>query len=167
METYQHRVYGIYATRKEAMYAHDDLLQAGFMPEQIEVVDAQHPPRDITPDSDEVRNEILIDGAIGTAAGAGIGALGEAALAAANISLFIASPVIGTLTMIGWGAAVGGLVGAAAGAGTDKTRHFSDLVRDAVANGHAVLIAYAADEEQTTRAQAAITATLKEEAGRV
>jgi hypothetical protein len=61
---------------------------------------------------------VIIDGAIGTAVGAGLGALGEAALAAANVSLFVASPIIGTLTMMGWGAALGAIMGLRPGRAT-------------------------------------------------
>jgi hypothetical protein len=162
MENYQHRVYGLYANRQEAEQIRAQLLQQGFKPEQLQLVDQSQSDKEITPDSDEVRNEVVIDGAIGTAAGAGIGALGEVALAAANVSLFVASPVLGTLTMIGWGAAVGGLVGAVVGAGTEDTQRFSDIVQDAVKSGHAALIVYAKDEEQTTLAQAVIGASLKD-----
>lgn len=162
MENYQHRVYGLYANRQEAEQIRTQLLQQGFKPQQLQVVDKSQSDKEIAPDSDEVRNEVVIDGAIGTAAGAGIGALGEVALAAANVSLFIASPVLGTLTMIGWGAAVGGLVGATIGAGTEDTKRFSDIVQDAVKSGHAALIVFAKDETQTTLAQAVIGESLKD-----
>jgi hypothetical protein len=162
MENYQHRVYGLYANRQEADQIRAQLLQQGFKPDQLQLVDKSQSDKEITPDSDEVRNEVVIDGAIGTAAGAGIGALGEVALAAANVSLFVASPVLGTLTMIGWGAAVGGLVGATIGAGAEDTKRFSGIVQDAVKSGHAALIVYAMNEEQTTLAQAIIGDSLKD-----
>ena len=169
MENYQHRVYGLYANRQEAEQIRAQFLQQGFKPQQLQLVDQSKSGKEITPDSDEVRNEVVIDGAIGTAAGAGIGALGEVALAAANVSLFIASPVLGTLMMIGWGAAVGGLVGAAVGAGTEDTKRFSDIVQDAVKSGHAALIVYAMNEEQTTQAQAVIAESLadKSQTGKI
>jgi hypothetical protein len=162
MNSYLHRVYGIYSNRHEAEQVLEHLLQDGFNREQLELIDKPGPTDETTPDSDEVRNEIVIDGAIGTAVGAGIGALGEVAIAAANISLFIASPVVATLVMMGWGASIGGLIGAAAGAGTKNTQHFADLVRDAIKQGHTVLIAHAASEEQTTTAQSVIGNSLKD-----
>lgn len=164
MENYEHRVYGMYTNRREAEAVRAELLHAGFTRDQLELVDKAATDQEITPDSDEVRNEVVIDGAIGAAAGAGIGALGEAALAAASISLFVASPVLATLTMIGWGAAVGGLVGAAVGAGVPDTKRFSDIVQDAVKHGHAALIVYATDERETTLAQAIIADSLKDKA---
>jgi hypothetical protein len=169
MVDYLHRVYGLYTSRIEAELVCSQLLQQGFKPEQLELIDQGNAGKEITPDSDEVRNEVVIDGAIGTAAGAGAGALGQAAIAATNASLFIASPVLGTLTMIGWGAAVGGLVGAAVGAGNADTKRFSDIVQDAVKSGHAALIVYAATEPQTTLAQAVIAESLldKSRAGQI
>lgn len=160
MDTYAHRIYGLYPSHLEAEQVYSQLVQQGFKPEQLELVDKAASDKEIPPDSDEVRNEVVIDGAIGTVAGAGAGALGEAAIAAANASLFVASPVLGTLTMIGWGATVGGLVGAAVGAGTEDTKRFSDIVQDAVKSGHAALIVYAASEPQTTLAQAVIAESL-------
>ena len=66
------------------------------------------------------------------------------ALAATSVTLFIASPLVAPLMLLGWGASIGGLIGAAAGATEgdgDKEGWLSDLVRDAIANGHVVLVA--------------------------
>lgn len=169
MVDYIHRIYGLYPSHLEAEQVYSQLLQQGFKPEQLELVEKADSDKEIPPDSDEVRNEVVIDGAIGTVAGGAAGALGEVALAAANVSLFIASPVLGTLTMIGWGAAVGGLVGAAVGAGNPDTKRFSDIVQDAVKSGHAALIVYAATESQTTLAQAVIAESLvdKSQTGKI
>lgn len=95
------------------------------------------------------------------------GALGEVALAVANVSLFLASPVIGTLTMIGWGAAAGGVLGGLIGAGNKSKENFADLVRDAVNHGYTVLIVYARTEAQTLLAQAIIgeSVRLEQQAG--
>lgn len=153
MDSYLHRISGIYVGRAEAERVFDQLLQAGFGRGQLELVNKPRPTKETAPDSDEVRNEVLIDGAIGTAIGAGIGALGEVAIAAANVSLFVASPIIGALAMMGWGAVLGGIVGATAGAGGEDKKIFSDLVRDAVNSGHTVLIVHANSESQTTTAQ--------------
>ena len=53
---------------------------------------------------DDVLKEMLREGAIGTAVGTLAGTAGTIALAAANISLFVANPVLGVLAMLGWGA---------------------------------------------------------------
>lgn len=152
-ETYLHRIYGIYENATEASMNVDRLMAAGFRRDQVKIVDKPESRPETQPDSEEVRNDMLVDGAIGTAIGAGIGFIGEAALAAANISLFIASPIIGTLTMMGWGAALGGIVGAAAGAGDETKKDFAELVKDAVKSGHVVLVAYSESEAQTAAAR--------------
>ena len=69
---------------------------------------------------DGVLQDVLVDGAIGTAVGTGIGALGSVALAATSVTLFIASPLVAPLMLLGWGASIGGLIGAAAGATAGK-----------------------------------------------
>ena len=58
---------------------------------------------------------MLVDVAIGTTVGAGIGGLAEVAV---NVSLFGASPLLAPLVMLGSGASLGGLLGATAGAVT-------------------------------------------------
>lgn len=161
MSSYLHRIYGIYSNQNEAERVMEQLVQSGFKREQLELIDKQSIRKEIAPDSDEVRDEMLSDGAIGTLVGAGVGALGEAVIAAVNISLFVASPVVATLVMMGWGASIGALIGVGVGAGTENTKHFSDLVRDAVSQGHAVLIAYANTEKQTTAAQDVIANSVK------
>lgn len=156
MDSYLHRVYGIYSNASEAEQVIERLLDNGFHRDQLELINKSTQKGDNTPDSDELRNEMLIDGGIGAAVGAGVGILGEVAIAAANVSLFIASPVLAGLVMIGWGASIGGLLGAAVGAGTKDTQHFADLVRDAVSQDNTVLIAHAATEKQTITAQSFI-----------
>ncbi|HEX5393217.1 MAG TPA: hypothetical protein VFW68_08050 [Rhodocyclaceae bacterium] len=67
--------------------------------------------------ADSVLKDVLIDG---TVVGTGLGAIGEVVLVAANIALFAASPLVAPLAMIGWGSAIGGVIGAAIGAGSVK-----------------------------------------------
>jgi hypothetical protein len=77
----------------------------------------------------------------------------------ANVSLFVASPLIAPLVMMGWGASLGAFVGAAAGAdagGERKEGWLSDLVRDAMANGQVVLVVQAKSEPETVIAREVI-----------
>ena len=163
MGNYLHRVLGLYAVRTEAESVFDQLVQRGILPEKVTILE---PGRgdgngEAKADSDDVLKELLRESAIAAAVGTFAGAAGTIALAAANISLFIASPVLGALYLLGWGASLGGFVGAVAGSQRSKG-DVSDLVRDALAGGHVVLVAHTATEEQTTRAQQIIGASMAE-----
>jgi hypothetical protein len=98
-----------------------------------------------------------VDGAIGTAVGSGIGVLAELALVAANVTLFVASPLVAPLAMLGWGASLGGFIGAAAGAGS-KGGNFSTLIQDAIASGQVVVVAETRTEQETAIATEVIQA---------
>lgn len=103
---------------------------------------------------------MLVDGAIGTAVGTGVGAIGSAALVAANVTLFVASPVVAPLAMLGWFAGLGGIVGAAFGANR-KEGKFSELVKDAIESGNTVLVTYTHNESERELAKEVICASLK------
>ena len=122
-------------------------------------------------DSNAVLKDVLVDGTIGTAVGAGLGGLAQVALVAANVSLFIASPLLAPLVMLGWGASIGGLLGATVGAtkgaddsiktGADKKDGWlSDLVRDAIASEQTVLVMRAQTEQEASIARQVIQASV-------
>ncbi len=73
------------------------------------------PPPAAEDGSDAVLKAVLVDGAVGT----GLGALAGLALVATNVTLFIASPLLAPLMLLGSGASVGGVMGAMAGASGD------------------------------------------------
>lgn len=75
---------------------------------------------------------------------------------AANLTLFIASPVLGALHLVGWGASLGGLVGAVVGAERSKV-DVSTLIKDALFNGRIVLVAHARTEAETGVAQQVVS----------
>jgi hypothetical protein len=137
-----HHVSGFFPHRADAERAQARLVAQGLSPERLHVLAASSLPPVVPPKatSDGVLKDMLVDGAIGTAVGTGIGALAELALVAANVSLFVASPLIAPLAMLGWGASLGGFIGATAGAG-DKKGGFSALIDDAIASGQFVLLA--------------------------
>ena len=154
MEKYLHRVVGLYVSRQDASLVVARLDSVGVPASKIRVIEpdiGDGSPR-ATSDSDDVLQELLRGGAMGTAVGTLTGAAGSIALAAANISLFVASPVLGALYLIGWGASLGGLVGAMAGTQVDKG-NIADLIKDALAGGYVVLVAHTDTEEQTTLVQ--------------
>jgi hypothetical protein len=84
--------------------------------------------------SNGVLKDVLMFAVVGTVVGTAIGALAEMALAAANTSLFAASPLIAPLALLGWGASLGAFVGAAIGAGS-RENALSTLVQRAISAG--------------------------------
>ncbi|NMM36561.1 MAG: hypothetical protein HHJ09_03475 [Glaciimonas sp.] len=167
MKNYLHRVLGIYATRTAAESASARLIERGMLAENVKILEpgSSSGGDDAKADSDDVLKEMLREGAIGTAVGTLAGAAGTIAMAAANVSLFVASPVVGALSMLGWGAALGGTVGATVGAKRSKGE-VADLVKDALANSHVVLVAHTATEEETSYAQQIIGASMAEPTGK-
>ncbi|NMG74025.1 hypothetical protein [Aromatoleum diolicum] len=157
MDDYRHHVSGFFAHRDQAQLAFSRLVEQGLPRERLHLFeknDLGSPDSAAAPEagSKEVLKDVLVDGAIGTAVGTGVGALAQLALVAANVSLFVASPLIAPLAMLGWGASLGGLIGAAAGAGT-KEKTFEALVRDAIASGQFVLVAETRTEQETAIAR--------------
>jgi len=163
MDKYIHKIAGIYSNRSNAENTRDLLIEHGFQLDQTNILLPAESSEDskIEPAGDDVLREVVKDGAIGTVVGGGVGALGVAALAAANISLFLASPLLGPLTIIGWGASVGAIAGASVGAGVKEGR-FADLVKGALNSGHTVLIVHATTETQTEIAKDMIKSSVSE-----
>lgn len=167
MDEYRHHVSGFFAHREEAEGALSRLVERGVPREQLELFDANSgtAATELKGENNEVLTNVLVDGAIGTAVGTGIGAIAELALVAANVTLFVASPLITPLVMLGWGASLGALVGAAAGAQTGvehKEGRLADLVRDAIASGQVVLVAKTRTVQETAIARELIGAAVGE-----
>ena len=157
-----HRVLGFYAALVDAQAVRLNLLAQGMPSAAIELLmpGARGVRQEARADSDSVRDEVLRAGAIGTAVGTLAGAAGTAVLAVVGVSLFLAAPVVGALAMLGWGAGVGGLVGAIAGA--ERSRgDVSDLIQDALAGGHVVLAVQAANPAQARLAERLIGASVQ------
>jgi hypothetical protein len=166
MDEYRHHVSGFFAHREEAESTFSRLVERGLPRERLQIFAAdsttQPGPAPQT-ESNEVLKDMAVDGTIGAAVGTGIGALGSVALAVANVSLFIASPLLAPLVMLGWGASLGGLVGAAAGASAapeKKEGWLSDLIGDAIASGQVVLVAETRTEQETAIAREVIQAAV-------
>jgi len=168
MNEYRHHVSGFFANRDDANKASSALVERGLTRAQLQILDAAstaEPTAAPMTKSDGVLQDVLVDGAIGTAVGTGIGALAQIGLVAANVSLFIASPLLAPLVVLGWGASVGALVGAAAGASAgagNKHGWLADLVRDAIASGQVVLVADTRSESETRIAREIIQAAVGE-----
>lgn len=167
---YRHHVSGFFANRDDAVDALATLIERGLPREQLQIFesDAAEPaPAAPKEDSNAVLKDVVVDGAIGTAVGTGLGALAEVALVAANVTLFVASPLVAPLAMLGWGAVLGGVIGAVVGAesqpepGAEKKEGWlSALVRDAIASGQIVLVAQCHTAQQTAIAREVIEASV-------
>lgn len=169
MNEYRHHVSGFFANRDDAQSAFSTLVERGLPRERLQIfeTDSASPAPPPKEDSNAVLKDVLVDGAKGAIVGTGIGALAEVALVAANVSLFVASPFIAPLVMLGWGASLGGLIGATAGAASSaapdaekKEAWLSVLVRDAIAIGQTVLVVDARTEQETATAREVIRAAV-------
>ncbi|MBH1970038.1 hypothetical protein FK216_02375 [Moraxellaceae bacterium AER2_44_116] len=160
MENYNHTVSGIYPNFEEAKATLTLLHTQGLASTQLNIIQSNNAAAALQQHtkSDNVLNDVIVDGAVGTVVGAGAFGLGHLALVWANISLFVASPLLGPLIMLGWGASVGGLFGAIAGATVvseedSKGKSFIHLVEDAISRGYVVLVAQTMTEQETLLAQ--------------
>jgi hypothetical protein len=181
MDIHRHHVSGFFAHRKDAEATLGILLSKGLAREQLQIFDTSTSPTPpdastphqaaIEPGSDASLKDILVDGSIGTAIGTGLGALAQVALVSASVSLFVASPLIAPLVMMGWGASLGGVIGAAVGAMKkedgnsvtalkEKQGWLSTLIADAIASGQFVLVAQTNTELETAIAQEVIQASV-------
>ncbi|GGY69223.1 hypothetical protein GCM10011613_11920 [Cellvibrio zantedeschiae] len=155
MSTYRHYISGFFSHRDQAETAYTQLMGSGIPRSRLQIFDSQSvaPTHRSTEGSNEVLKEVLVDGAVGTAVGMTIGGLAQVALVAANVTLFVASPLIAPLVMMGWGAGIGGILGASAGAAA-KAKPLSELVNDAIKAGQIALVVETQSTEETAAAQA-------------
>lgn len=154
MNNYLHFVSGFFAHSKAADDVFKKLIAQGLPKERVQMYSklTTAPVHESTEGSDQVFKEILVDGTIGTVVGSGVGALTYFALIASNVSLFVASPIIAPLVLLGWGASIGGVVGASIGA-AENAKSLSALIEEAIAKGHIVVMAETHTASETTIAQ--------------
>jgi hypothetical protein len=161
MNHYTHYVSGFFEHREEANDVYTKLIAQGIPEERVQIYDS----RSVTPThksvegSNEVLKEVLVDGTIGTVVGTSVGALIQVALLAANVTLFIASPLIAPLALLGWGASIGGMVGASIGA-AENAKPLSALVEDAIKSGQIVVVTETRTSDETTIAQEIIKGSI-------
>jgi hypothetical protein len=160
MTGYTHHVSGFFVKRVEAQIAFSKLNARGIPNGQLTIYDnlVETNERSTETDSNATLKALIVDGVIGAIVGTGIGVLAEIGLLVANVSLFIASPLLVPLAMLGWGASVGSVVGAAIGSESigKPDGKFADLVHDAIMNGQVVLVVKTLTEAETAIAQEVI-----------
>ena len=154
MNDYLHHVSGFFAHEEQARTVNQALVAAGIPLSRIHFLGKNigEPFHPVKEDSNGVLKDMVVDGAVGVAVGTGVGALAQMAFVAANLTLFVASPLVAPLAMLGWGAGLGGFLGAAVGA-AKKPKPFADLVRDAIEHDQFVVIVETVTEEETREAQ--------------
>ncbi|TXT41468.1 MAG: hypothetical protein FD135_254 [Comamonadaceae bacterium] len=157
MYEYTHHVSGFFVKREEAQMAFYKLNARGIPLDQLKIYDNEKASREPAADanSNTLLENMVVDGAVGAAVGTGVGVLAEVALVVANVSLFI---LVAPLAMLGWGASLGGVIGAAVGSESTEKKDgkLSDLVQDAIMNGQVVLVAKTHSEQETDIAQEVI-----------
>jgi hypothetical protein len=161
MNKYIHHVSGIFSHRDAAASALARLVDKGIPQKRLHLFDSNStlPASSQQAKSNEVLKDMVVDGAIGTAVGTGIGALAEVALVAANVTLFVASPLIAPLVLLGWGASLGATIGATVGSkvkSENKEGWLTDLIKDAISNGQVVLVVETLTKQETEIAQEVI-----------
>ena len=154
MNAYSHHVSGFFEYEDQAREVQRRLLVANISSDRIHLFskDTGEPFHPVKEDSNGVLKEMAVDGAIGAAVGTGVGVAAQMAFVAANVTLFVASPLIDPLAMLGWGASLGGFLGVAVGA-AKKSKPFEELVQDAITHDQHVLIVETLDENETRIAQ--------------
>lgn len=160
-----HFISGFFANKEEAERTLAVLIERKFPSERVSIfkTESEAALSKTEEKSNEVLKDILVDGAIGAGVGTGIGALVQVALVATNVTLFIASPLIAPLALLGWGASLGALAGTTIGskvAADDKGGKFSDMIRDAISSGQVVLVAETTTEAETKLATEVIEAAV-------
>lgn len=158
MIQYQHLVSGIFQHHDEATLARSKLEENGLALERMHIIeqDISAPQGTTQGQSNEVLKNMVVQGSAGTLIGLGLGAFTEIALLVADVTLFVASPLIAPLVILGWGASIGATAGAAIGAikkddvhSIEKEGRFSALISDAIASNQVVLVVETSNKKET------------------
>jgi hypothetical protein len=154
MNKHLHRVLGLYATRGAAEMARERLVAQGMQPGQLMLLQpgADGSRAEARATDDDLLYETLREGALGATIGLLAGLLLAAVLKLLDVGFFDADPLFGMRLFMGWGAAIGGFVGAAAGARRRK-HTVADLLRISLAGGYIVLVANTVSHAQMSMAQ--------------
>lgn len=147
-----HRVAGVYATEQEAQSAYQGLIRQGFLPPQLSMIRQNPKRKNRWIESNRTLWDIFKYTAIGTVVGGAFGLLGQIIITIADIDLFIASPFVGPVFMIGWGAMVGAFVGGGIAISSQESQ-FADFVNGAINDSYVVLVAYTRSEQETRKAE--------------
>lgn len=163
-EHYIHKIAAIYPDVHSAESALEALRQENLDDVKITHlhaggIDAQ---RAVEPEQAATRDRFILDILAGTGAGAAAGAVGAGAIGLALPALFVSVPVVGPLMVAGYGAMIGGTVGAVKGIRV-KEGLLASVVQDAIKRDFHVVVVHCADKDTCDRAGALVRDTLPEE----
>lgn len=144
---------GIYPTPDAAKAGLRRLEDAGFRPEHLMLETGRaHPVEDDLLDDSTVR-DITHDAVVGGVIGGALGAGTIGAVAALAPMVFAATPLLGPLMALGYGAAIGSTAGAVSALRLEPSE-FSQLLEDAQRHGYsAVLVRIKHRKEQEVAEQ--------------
>lgn len=154
MDKYLQSVVGFFPSLVEANRARDLIVAKGMAAKQIRVLPdgTSGAGAEMKPDSSDVLKNLLRKGAIGAAMGTVVGGGAAIALAAADVDLLLADPMLGALYLTGWTASLGAFLGALVGIQQSKG-HVPKAIRNALARGKIVLIVQVRSEAETSLAR--------------
>lgn len=115
----------------------------------------------IEPEREQTRDTVVNDTVTGCVVGTAAGTVVTGAAALVAPALFVSAPVVGPLVVLGYGAMIGGTVGAIRGLKMYENM-LSGLVKDALKEGYHVVVIHAASEEGQQRVQDVINTTMPE-----
>ena len=163
-EHYPYKVAAVYPDSAAAEAAVHDLNIANLG--DVEVVQLEpgtnQADQAIEPEGEQTRDTVVNDTVTGSAVGTAAGAVVTGAAALGTPALFISAPVVGPLMLLGYGAMIGGTVGAIRGLKL-RENMLSGLVKDALKEGYHVVIIHAASEQEQQRVQDVINTTMPED----
>lgn len=140
MKDYVHYVSGYFTHQDQAEDVFSKLISTGLPRNRVQIYTSHSSAHISSRGSNQVLKKILIDGTIGAGVGAAVGLLVEVAFMFNDVDLFAASPLIAPLVLLGWGASIGGLVGASMGA-VKNSQSLSASIDSAIRNGQIVVVA--------------------------
>jgi|SRR5690625_3141288 len=149
MANHTNLIAGLYQNVEQAQQGLKRFEEAGFRPEHLILETGNREPANDSlledPTVQDVTHDAVLGGVIGGALGAG--AIGAVALIAPMV--FAATPVLGPLMALGYGAAIGSTAGAVAALRLEPDE-FSILLDNALQHGYcAVLVRIKSKQEQT------------------
>ncbi len=163
METYTHKVAGIYITPTTAKNAYDCLTKAGFDPEQITFISPHDPyvSSKIEPEGDGIKEHILLDIAAGAGIGALLGVASTIVMKFMALGLFASQPYAGPLLVLMYSTMLGAVMGAVFSLRPGEYK-LAARIRDLIRGQHYAIVVHTRSRDEKERAKRMIGDTTPE-----